>query len=187
MFQIPNVLSEEAVDRLISKGGNLFEQAVPMVLYSSGALLTELVRFRLLDIEWRIPGTRSGYVRYYPETNPARVALLNSKTLELLRSYIAEKPPKGPWLFEKEDGSPYEAGEILVLLNRLAERAKLGEIGPTDLRDAMYTHCLERGGDPAALDQILGPVPLGDAAQYACRKRVRDQYYHPPLAKKAGQ
>lgn len=187
MFRIPTVLSEEAVDRLVSVGGNLLEQAVPMVLYSSGALLTELVRFRLLDVEWRISGRRSGYVHYYPETNPTRVAFLNSKTLELLRSYIAEKPPKGPWLFEKEDGSPYEAEEMLALLNRLAQKAKLGEIGPTTLRDAMYTHCLERGGDPAALDQILGPVPLGEAAQYARRKRVRDHYYHPPLAKKAGQ
>ena len=175
MVRVPSVLTVEQVDCLIGAGSDLFEQTVPSVLFSSGALLTELVSFRLLDVEWKVEESRSGYIRFHPEANPARVAPLNPKALELLRSYIVWKPSQKGWLFENAGGSRYKAREILGLLNRLAGRAKLGEVKATTLRDAMAVHFLERGGSPLVLDQILGPAPLGEAGRYARMKLVYEE------------
>jgi integrase/recombinase XerD len=165
--RVPSVLSPEEVAQLIDSASNLQARAILMLLYSTGARRSELVRLRVEDIDSKrmIVHIRQG------KGGKDRDVPLCPKLLETLREYWQWKKPK-TWLFpsgieKRGDDQHLTDKAVWYACAEAARHAGLKKrVAPHMLRHSFATHLLEHGADLPTIQILLGHADLEATSIY---------------------
>jgi len=149
---LPEVLSQEEVVGILNAATNLKYKAILMTIYSAGLRISELINLRIKDIDSQRMQIRVEQGKGKKD----RYTVLSSKTLEVLRQYVAQYKPQ-VWLFEGSDNSKYSTSSIKKALRLSLEKTGIKKrITVHTLRHSFATHLLEAGTDLRYIQSLLG-------------------------------
>ena len=164
--RLPSILSLEEVARLINASGNLFRRALLMTLYGTGMRRSEVVRFKIGDIDSkrmiiRVVEGKGGKDRDLP---------LSPALLETLREYWRWRKPK-QYLFPRRSRrgpeQPVSDKTVWIACNDATRRAGITKrVTPHTLRHSWATHLLEAGTDLRTIQVLLVHGDLETTARY---------------------
>ncbi|WP_246516144.1 tyrosine-type recombinase/integrase [Aequorivita echinoideorum] len=149
---LPNVLSEDEVRKIINHPTNLKHKAILHAIYGAGLRVGEVVRLRVTDIR-----STDGYIFIKDSKGKKdRHTVLSDMLLKLLRAYYKAYKPSY-WLFEGQDGGQYTAQSIQRIY-RKAVKATQGNpwSTPHTLRHSFATHLMQRGVNIRYIQSALG-------------------------------
>lgn len=161
--KLPEVLSTQEVERLLTRLGNPKHRVLLMTTYAAGLRVSEVVRLQLTDIDSQRMAirVRQGKGRKDRET------LLSSRLLIELRAYWKRERSR-PWLFPGQDRQrPLSVGCAQRIYYKAKRHAGIerGQ-GIHTLRHCFATHLLEAGVDPRTLQVLLGHRSLNTTMRY---------------------
>jgi len=167
VFQLPKVLSQEEVARMIDAAPTPWYRLLVMALYATGARRAELARLKISDID----SQRMVIHIHGGKGRKDRDVMLSPKLLEALRDHwrgLKRKPKI--WLFP---GNRWHTGEepidtkvIWLACKLAATRAGLKGVHPHTLRHCFATHLLEAGADLRTIQILLGHRDLEETTIY---------------------
>jgi integrase/recombinase XerD len=165
--QLPVVLSQEEVSRLIDSARNLFHRAMLLTMYAAGLRRSELCRLKVSNIDsrrmmLRIERSKNGVDRDVP---------LSHKLLETLREYWRWMRPKSYLFPGTRNGwradKPITPKVIWEAVQQAANRAGIQKhVTPHTLRHSYATHLLEAGADIRTIQMLLGHADLTHTTVY---------------------
>ena len=150
--QLPEVISPEAVFKIINSTQNIKHKCIISLLYSAGLRRQELLNLKITDIDSermmiRINGGKGNKDRY---------TILSDSLLTDLRLYYKMYLPK-TFLFEGANGGKYSPTSVAKILKTGAKRAGISQnVTPHMLRHSFATHLLENGTDLRHIQTLLG-------------------------------
>jgi len=150
--RLPEVLSKEEIQKIISCTYNLKHRCILSTIYSAGLRVSELTNLKIKDLDSdrmmiRVENSKGGKDRY---------TLLSNSLLKDLRTYYKEYRPT-EFLFEGQFGNEYSASSVLKILKRASGRAGIRKKVKTHtLRHSFATHLLEQGTDLRSIQTLLG-------------------------------
>lgn len=149
---MPNVFSEQEVERLFSVIANLKHQTILMLIYSAGLRIGECIRMRKADLDF---DRKTVFIKA-GKGKKDRVSVLSQKLkAQLLRYQEAYQPDY--WLFEGQTGGAYSARSIQAVFRRAVDKAGINPFSTVHtLRHSFATHLLERGMDLRSIQELLG-------------------------------
>ena len=167
-FQLPTILSQEEVERLIDAANTPFHRTLLMVLYATGVRRAELTHLKVTDVDSQrmVIHVRGGKGR------KDREVMLSPKLLVELREHwrrLRRKP--SVWLFPGHydhcgDG-PIDTKTVWHACQQAAQRAGLRKaVHPHTLRHCFATHLLEAGADLRTIQMLLGHRDLEETTIY---------------------
>jgi integrase/recombinase XerD len=120
-FQLPNVLSENELERMFKAVSNLKHKAILFTAYSAGLRVSEVVNLQLSDLD----SDRMQIMIRRSKGKKDRVVGLSVLLLDVLRAYIKqEKPRPVRYLFEGlKSGEPYSTRSAQIIFNRARKKA----------------------------------------------------------------
>ena len=161
--QLPVVLSQEEVTRLLNAARSLKHRAMMMVLYGAGLRVSEACKLEVADLDSQrmVIHVRQG------KGSKDRDVMLSSVLLNTLRQYWKADRPT-PWLFPgKSPDKPITTKAVFLVIQKAGIRAKLGKtISPHTLRHTFATHLLESGTDLRTIQLLLGHADLSTTVIY---------------------
>jgi integrase/recombinase XerD len=157
---LPDVLSTEEIDRLISsievdtiKGRR--DRAMIELLYSCGLRVSELISLRVGDLFFG-----EGYVRVIGKGNKQRLVPISDLARERISLYLDERKPARSGeevLFLNNRGQQLTRVMVFLILKNAAQRADIKQkISPHTLRHSFATHLLEGGAGIRQVQELLG-------------------------------
>lgn len=161
--QLPVVLSQQEITRLLDVARSLKHRALMMVLYGAGLRVSEACQLEPADIDSHrmVIHVRQG------KGQKDRDVMLSAVLLDTLRQYWkAERP--APWLFPgKDPAKPLTTKAVFLMVQKTGVRAKLAKaISPHTLRHSFATHLLESGTDLRTIQLLLGHADLSTTVIY---------------------
>lgn len=169
--KLPEVLSREEVQRLLSMTQNLKHRALLTLAYAAGLRAAELVHLKVGHVDSkreviRVEGGKGGKDRY---------TLLTPSLLEVLREYWKQDRPTD-WLFPGGvPGRPITAKAAWRAYAAAKRRAGIKRAGGIHvLRHCFATHLLEAGVDLRTIQCLLGHGRIQTTVRYlrVLRRRV---------------
>jgi integrase/recombinase XerD len=184
--RIPQVLSPEAVDKLLTapRGDERFylrDQALLETLYATGSRASEVVGLKLADLY-----LDSGFCKCLGKGNKQRIVPLGEKALAALRVYLGDlrpvlsRPnPETPWVFLSRGGKPLTREMLWILVKKYVRRAGLNaKVSPHTLRHSFATHLLAGGADLRTVQELLGHANIRTTQHYTHVDRDRLKAIH---------
>jgi integrase/recombinase XerD len=171
--RLPQVLSLDEVERLLTCTRNPKHRALLMTTYSAGLRVSAVVHLQVTDSE-------SAPERMLIRINQGkgkkdRYTLLSSCLLQALRAYWRLERPT-PWLFPGHDPKrPMPSGTAGKIYDRARRRAGLAHgSGIHTLRHCFAPHLLDAGVDPRPIQVLLGHGSLKTTARslHVSRQRL---------------
>lgn len=160
---LPQVLSREEVDRLLSGTPFRRHRVLFAIAYSSGLRVSEIVKLRPSDIDSDRMVIRVDQGKGAKD----RLALLSPALLEDLRTYWRRERPSEFLFPSPVRRGPLCAGALKHAFKRAKERARIDKPGGIHLlRHAFATHLLEAGVDLHTLQRLLGHRSLRSTTRY---------------------
>ncbi len=160
--QLPNVLSEEEVTRLIDSVKNLKHRFILLLIYSAGLRLSELINLRIQDINVE---RRSIFIKG-GKGKKDRYTVLADSILPVLGAYRRNYRP-AYWLFEGQDGGQYSRRSVQNIFARAREKSGVNPFATVHtLRHSFATHCIEAGYSVALVQQVLGHESIKTTERY---------------------
>ena len=171
--KLPDLLSREAVWRLLRACAHPGHRLLLATTYAAGLRVSEVVALKVADLDAdrmtiHIVHGKGGQDRYVP---------LSQRLWQDLRAYWAIRPPR-VWLFANRQGT---RSIDITVAQKLYTQAKLGaglhkQGGIHALRHAFATHLLESRGDLPRVQQLLGHRHLSTTARdlHLTQDRVLD-------------
>lgn len=178
--KLPNVLSEEDVNRLLEgartwKGPEGVRLSVLLeLLYASGFRVSELVTLPT-TAAMEVLKSEKPFLMIRGKGNKDRLVPLTSAALKALKAYLKirmsflKKGKESPWLFP----SPSKEGHLTrqrfgQLLKELALKVGLDphSLSPHTLRHAFATHLLRHGADLMIVQKLLGHSDISTTQIY---------------------
>jgi len=166
--QLPTILSQEEVMRLIAAASTLFHRTLLMALYATGLRRAELTHLKMSDIDSQrmVIHVRGGKGR------KDREVMLSPKLLEELREHwrrLRRKPTV--WLFPGGchhcGAQPIDTKTVWHACQQAARRAGIPKpVHPHTLRHCFATHLLEAGTDLRTIQMLLGHSDLEETTIY---------------------
>lgn len=151
-FQLPNVLSEEEVVRLIKAAENIKHKCILLTIYAGGLRLSELLNLRRQDI---LKDQRCIFIKG-GKGKKDRYTLLSPKLLEHLEIYFQHFSVHY-WLFEGQDGGQYSARSVQNILRAAVEKSGVNPFATVHtLRHSFATHLLNNGISLRHIQELLG-------------------------------
>ncbi|MFS0727645.1 site-specific tyrosine recombinase/integron integrase [Paenibacillus sp. 1P07SE] len=151
--KLPNVLSAREVMALLKTATNLKHQSLLYLLYSAGLRVSEVVRLRLIDIDFerRTIRIRQGKGR------KDRISVLSAAASRVVREYM-EAWPKGEWLFPGQDQRRHlTERSVQKVFEQCRIQAGIEKrVSVHSLRHSFATHLLENGTDLRYIQELLG-------------------------------
>jgi len=150
--QLPKVISESDVLRMIRICDNLKHKFIISMLYAAGLRMSELLNLRKQDIliEKNIIFVRSG------KGKKDRTTLLAEHLKPMLYQYLKSYKPNY-WLFEGPNRSKYSSSSVNSIIKTMSKRAGITQnVSAHMLRHSFATHLLEQGLDLRYIQQLLG-------------------------------
>lgn len=173
--QVPVVLSQQEVARLIDAAPNLRYRTILMTLYSTGMRRAELCQLRPEDIDKermvvRIRQGKGGRDREVP---------LSPKLHEQLRTYYRSLRRRNGWLFPsllaRRPDEPITDKTVWHACETATRRAGITKaVHPHTLRHSFATHLYDHGADLPLIQDLLGHADPRDTMIYvhlSTRKR----------------
>ena len=150
--ELPNVLSNQEVLRLLRAPKNLKHKAILTVMYSAGLRISEVVNLRIEDIH----SDRGIIFIKAAKGKKDRNTVLAHSLLKLLRQYYKQYKP-AYWLFEGMEGGQYSVSSIQKIFRNAVISAKINAWAtPHTLRHSFATHLLMNGVSTRYLQALLG-------------------------------
>lgn len=172
--RLPEVLSREEVDRLLSAVDNVKHQTALMTAYASGLRLSELVHLPVADLD----SSRMAIRVVQGKGRKDRYTLLSPSLLERLRRYWKQYPSKEYLFFGARPDKPLNDSALQKAYNRAKEKAGIHKGGGLHtLRHCFATHLLEAGVDLRTIQMLLGHAGLSTTARYLLIRRDQLQTY----------
>jgi site-specific recombinase XerD len=167
-FQLPTILSQEEVERLIDAASTPFHRTLLMTLYATGVRRAELTHLKVSDVDSQrmVIHVRGGKGR------KDREVMLSHKLLEELREHwrrLRRKP--SVWLFPGHrdhcGDRPIDTKTVWHACQQAAQRAGLQKtVHPHTLRHCFATHLLEAGAHLRTIQLLLGHRDLEETTIY---------------------
>ena len=158
---LPNVLSEEEVDRIIrcvdtSSWMGKRDKAILEILYGCGLRVSEASGLKMSSLF-----LEQGFIRIIGKGNKERLVPIGEMAMEALVTYMADRPV------------PTAKADDLVFLNRFGKSISrvslfkivkkytlaagiMKEISPHTFRHSFATHLIEHGADLRVVQEMLG-------------------------------
>jgi integrase/recombinase XerD len=189
--RIPQVLSPEAVDRLLMapRGEERFylrDRALLETLYATGSRASEVAGLKLADLY-----LESGFCKCLGKGNKQRVVPLGGQAIGALRTYLANSRPAltrpnpdVPWVFVSRGGKALTREMLWILVKKYVRRAGLhAKVSPHTLRHSFATHLLAGGADLRTVQELLGHSNIRTTQHYthvdSSRLRAVHRQFHP--------
>jgi len=180
---LPEFLSEEEVDRLLSiPGGDVLgirDKAMLELMYATGMRVSELLSLNIGDIEFE-----AGYVRTRGKGDKERIIPLGEVANEALQNYLRVSRPrllKTPTdaFFVNARGDRLTRQGFWKILKSYTEQAGIKKkISPHSLRHSFATHLLNIGEDRRTVQELLGHADIATTQIYThlSQSRLRQVY-----------
>lgn len=160
--QLPQVLSEEEVVKILKTIKNLKHKSIIYLIYSAGLRLGEVVWLKISDID----SDRMQIFIRSAKGNKDRYVILSETVLNLLREYFKQYRPKD-WLFEGQKGGQYSKKSVQNIFKRALNDSSVKKWASVHtLRHSFATHLLEKGTDLRYIQQILGHKNVKTTERY---------------------
>jgi len=168
-LRLPEVLSQEEVERLIQNAASRLHRIWLLILYGTGIRREELVRLKAGDIDSSrmLIHVRQGKGR------KDREIMLSPKLLAELREYWRQARPRPKtYLFPSkgrhQNGDvPMQAKSVFDAVRQAAKRAGIDKhVHPHTLRHSFATHLLESGAELRTIQLLLGHADLRTTERY---------------------
>jgi site-specific recombinase XerD len=177
--RIPDILSEDEVERVLASLPQAKHRLVLMTAYGTGARISEACRLRTDDID------RDRGVIHIREGKGGkdRVVMLPVRLYLALRAYFAAERPPVPLLFPgRKPGQPLTRDAVATALKRAMQRAGIKKrITPHSLRHAFASHLLESGTDIRVIQLLLGHRSIRTTCRYTQVSRAHIASVTSPL------
>lgn len=150
--QLPKVLSEAQIMKLIEVTKHIKHKTIIALQYSAGLRISELLQLRKQDILY---DKNLIFVRG-AKGKKDRTTLLAGFMKELLAHYIETYKPNY-WLFEGSKRQPYSTSSVRAIIKKSAMLAEIEQnVSSHMLRHSFATHLLEQGVDLRYIQTLLG-------------------------------
>jgi site-specific recombinase XerD len=161
--QLPLILSQEEVARILTVPPHLKSRALLMTIYAAGLRRSEVARLRVNDID----SARMTITVHQGKGQKDRVVMLSPVLLQTLRQYWRHTKPK-QWLFPGENpDQPISDNDIFGVFHNAVRRAGITKkVSPHSLRHCFATHLLESGTDLRTIQILMGHRSLKTTARY---------------------
>ena len=163
---LPDVLSKEEVNMLISVCENAKHKALLLLAYGSGLRSSEIETLRVRDID-------SKQMRIFVKGGKNKLdhyTVLSQTTLDALRDYWRIYRPNSPegWLFPgfRNVGHLTRAAIALAFDTCVSKTNITKEVSPHSLRHAFGTHLYEDGVDLIKIKELLGHARIHSTTLY---------------------
>jgi len=168
--RLPEVLSREEVDRLMTSIPNLKHRILLMTIYAAGLRVGEAVSLRVHDID----SARMTIRVVQAKGRKDRYTILSPRLLENLRHYWKQYHPK-EYLFEGSQPQRHIHESVpQKTYNHAKKQAGIHKgIGVHTLRHCFATHLLEAGVDLRTIQTLLGHNAISTTMLYL---QVRQQH-----------
>jgi site-specific recombinase XerD len=154
--KLPNILSVEEINKLLSVIDNLKHKAIIYLLYSCGLRISELINLKFTDIDRdrMLLNVKQG------KGKKDRIVQLEQETLEAIENYYRNPKMKvkpNIYVFSGQDKSKqYTKRSVQELLKDYCIEAKITVVSPHKLRHSYATHLRDEGVDLAIIQELLG-------------------------------
>jgi integrase/recombinase XerD len=168
-FRLPEILSQEEVERLIQYAGSPLHRIWLLTLYATGIRRDELVQLQIGDIDSdrMLIRIRQG------KGKKDRNVMLSPRLLQELRDYWRSANPKPKTYLFPGKGShpnvdlPITSKSVWDAVQQAATRAGIDKhVHPHTLRHSFATHLLESGADLRTIQLLLGHADLKTTSRY---------------------
>lgn len=177
--QLPTVLTNGEILRMLNAAKTTKEIAVIELLYGGGLRVSELVGLNTADIN-----LDQGYLKCLGKGNKERIVPIGRAAVKAIKEYVEEeraaaaalaaqpvKPKrgrkrlvvavseeqKGEPVFRDKNGSRLSRLVVWQMVKRIAEKAGVTKsLSPHTLRHSFATHLLENGADLRSVQELLG-------------------------------
>jgi integrase/recombinase XerD len=150
--RLPEVLSKEEVQKIITATTNIKHKALLCLIYSCGLRIGEAINLKIAQLDKerkliRVEQAKGKKDRYVPYSD---------KLISLLKMYYTGCKPK-QYLFEGQFGGKYTARSASEVLARSVKKTGIKKkITLHTLRHSFATHLLEAGTDIRYIQELLG-------------------------------
>ena len=176
---IPEVLSYEEVERLLSKPNpdsslGARDHAILELLYSSGLRVSEVTTLGIYDVD-------DTYVRVFGKGSKERLVPIGKKALSAIDHYLhqvrsAFDSQEMKNLFVTKSGKPMDRILIWRMIKKYARLAGISKnISPHTLRHSFATHLLDNGADLRVIQDMLGHASISSTDRYTHISRTHLQ------------
>lgn len=162
-YKLPEVLSIEDVQKIISVPKNEKHQAIICLLYSTGIRVSELINLKITDIDSQrmVINIRSS------KGNKDRQLMLDEKLLLILRKHY-EKEKNPIYLFGGQFTNQYTESSVNQLLKYWAKKAGVNKrVYAHIYRHSFACHLLDAGTDMHIIQKLLGHNDIKTTEIYA--------------------
>ncbi len=150
--QLPTVLSNDEIRRMLQSTENLKHKCIMGMLYSAGLRRDELINLKIENID----SARMSIKVVDAKGNKDRYSLLSNTLLIDLRKYFKKYRPK-IYLFEGQSQGKYSGTSIGKIVTKAAIKSGIRKkVTPHTLRHSFATHLLESGTDIRYIQILLG-------------------------------
>jgi site-specific recombinase XerD len=161
--KLPEILSREEVERLLSVPMNPKHRALLMTTYGGGLRASEVVHLQVKDLDSQRMVIRVNQGKGRKD----RCTILSKRLLTVLRTYWQiDAPPV--YLFPGKDGqNPLSRDSALLIYYIAKKKAGITKQGGIhSLRHAFATHLLEAGVDLRTIQVMLGHKAIRSTMRY---------------------
>lgn len=162
--KLPEILSQEEIQKMISCTKNIKHKAIIMLAYSSGMRRQEIQQIKPSAID----SSRMQIHVVQGKGKKDRYTILSTKALEMLRIYYKVERPK-TYLFEPQGKSnkPLSATTLQEIVKNSAEKAGIKKkISFHTLRHCFATHLIEQGVNVKLIQNFMGHKSLKTTSGY---------------------
>ena len=172
-FKLPEVLTVEEIDRIISavdrsKAEGQRNRAILETLYSCGLRVSELVNLKLSDLYFD-----EGFIKVEGKGSKQRLVPISPRAINEIKLYFTDrnlmkiKPGFEDFVFISNFGKNISRIMVFHIIKELAERIGLKKkISPHTFRHSFATHLLEGGANLRAIQCMLGHESIGTTEIY---------------------
>lgn len=182
---IPRVLSEQEMLAILKlpegqKGQKfaLRDATILELLYATGLRVSELISLKKSDIN-----LEAGFLVASGKRSKERIVPIGSYARGVIKVYLEQIKPKGPFLFPGRKGTMMTRQAIWKLIRKYGLLISRQHISPHVLRHTFATHLLEGGADLRSVQLLLGHEDISTTQIYTHvdRKRLKELHkkYHP--------
>ena len=188
--RIPDVLSEEDIDALLSAPNlrepqGIRDRAILEIMYATGMRASEVVNLKLNDINMEV-----GFLRCIGKGNKERIIPFGKKAIVAVGRYIKttrsefKNVESQPNLFLNRFGHRISRQSLWKIVKRYAKEARIKKaVKPHILRHSFATHLLEHGADLRSVQEMLGHSDISTTQIYTHVNKDRlksiHKKYHP--------
>jgi site-specific recombinase XerD len=162
-YKLPEILSQDEVQRIIKEAGNIKHKSLLMLIYSAGLRVSEAVRLRIRDIDH---SRMTLHIRDC-KNRKDRYVILSPVVYDILRKYWRSCRFKDYVFPGQQTEKHITTSAAGAIYQRAKERAGIKKSGGIHgLRHAFATHMLEAGEDLFVIKRLLGHSSIHSTVRY---------------------